>query len=298
MTESAVTVENLVVTVPGITGPVRMVDDISFEIAAGNVLGIVGESGSGKSLTALSLMRLHRSPVRIANGFIRVAGTDVRSLAERDLEAFRGNTIAMIYQNPMSALNPVLTIGNQLVEAIRIHNRLSRRVARNQATDLLAEVGIDRPAERLDSYPFELSGGMLQRVVIAMAMSCSPRVLIADEATTALDVTTQARVLDLLRRLIEQHEMAVLFITHDLAVASEFCDDIQVMYSGRIVERGTARQVFEDPRHPYTLGLLGSLCTLNMELDRPIPTMPRDIAELSRLEPEVDHAVLAEQELR
>jgi ABC-type dipeptide/oligopeptide/nickel transport system ATPase component len=198
----------------------------------------------------------------------------------------------MIYQNPMSALNPVLTVGAQVAEAVRLHSNVSGDAARTVVEGLFASVGIDRPEERFDAYPFELSGGMLQRVVIAMAMSGSPSLLIADEATTALDVTTQATVLDLLRSLIAERQMAMVFITHDLAVASEFCDDILVMFAGRIVERGTAEQIFSNPLHPYTQGLVGSLCTLDMPLDRPITTMPANIRQLSETIPPIDHATL------
>src|ERR1700709_2234942 len=187
-------------------------------------------------------------------------------MSRKRLNSFRGSTTAMIYQNPMSSLNPVLTVGAQVTEAVRLPSKLGRAEARTVVEGLFAGVGIDRPSERYDLYPFEMSGGMLQRVVIAMAMSGNPSLLIADEATTALDVPTQATVLDLLRSLVVSRQMAMVFITHDLAVASEFCDDIQVMFSGRIVERGTAEQIFTNPLHPYTQGLVGSLCTLAMPL--------------------------------
>lgn len=289
---SVVSVRDLVVSIPVTDGERNLVDGISFEVEPGRVLGIVGESGSGKSLTALSLMRLHREPVHVRSGSITVAGQDVLAMSRRQLNGYRGTTAAMIYQNPMSSLNPVSTVGSQVSEAVRLHTKLSRSVARSRVEELFASVGIDRPGERFDAYPFEMSGGMLQRVVIAMAMSGNPSLLIADEATTALDVTTQATVLDLLRTLVDTHEMAMVFITHDLAVASEFCDDIQVMFAGRIVERGTARQIFTNPLHPYTQGLVGSLCTLDMPLDMPITTMPADIRRLSETIAPIDHASL------
>lgn len=287
----AVQVEDLRVSLALSRGRSRhLVDGVGFSVRRGSVLGIVGESGSGKSLTAFSLMRLHRAPLSISSGSIRVGGHDVLALSRRQLDAYRGTGAAMIYQNPMSALNPMATVGSQVAEAIRLHSPVTQAQARQRVEELFEEVGIDRPRERFDAYPFEMSGGMLQRVVIAMAISGEPAVLIADEATTALDVTTQARVLSLLRRLIARHDMAMVFITHDLAVASEFCDEIQVMYAGRIVERGTAAQVFSDPRHPYTRGLIDSLCTLTMPVDRPIRTMPPDIRALAADTPAVDHA--------
>ncbi|MCI0158040.1 ABC transporter ATP-binding protein [Leifsonia shinshuensis] len=288
----AVSVRDLVVSVPTRTGARDLVDGISFDVLPGRVLGIVGESGSGKSLTALSLMRLHRAPVAIRSGSITVAGDDVLAMSRARLNRYRGTSAAMIYQNPMSSLNPVMTVGAQVAEAVRLHSKLGRAAARTAVEELFAAVGIDRPAERYDLYPFEMSGGMLQRVVIAMAMSGSPSLLIADEATTALDVTTQATVLDLLRSLVGERQMAMVFITHDLAVASEFCDDIQVMFAGRIVERGTAEEIFTNPLHPYTQGLVGSLCTLDMPLDRPITTMPADIRLLSETVAPIDHATL------
>ncbi|MFT4280311.1 ABC transporter ATP-binding protein [Microbacterium sp.] len=268
-----VSVRGLRVGIRGRHGDHELVHDVGFDIAPGRVLGLVGESGSGKSLTALSLMRLHAAPVEILGGEVVVDGRDIVALTQRELNAYRGATSAMVYQNPMSALNPVMRVGDQVAEAIRRHSPLSRAAARVRVGELFDEVGIARPVERYDAYPFELSGGMLQRVVIAMAISAGPRLLIADEATTALDVTTQAKVLDLMSALARDRGMSMLFITHDLAVASEFCDDIQVMYAGRTVERGSAAQVFRTPGHPYTRGLVASLCTLDMPLDRPVPTL-------------------------
>jgi oligopeptide/dipeptide ABC transporter ATP-binding protein len=258
--------------------PITPVRDISFDVNAGQRLGLVGESGSGKSLTALALMRLIKAPGRIAGGEVRLAGRDLLQLKEREMAAVRGRQIAMVYQNPLSALNPVRTIGQQLVEAIRLHHDVDRRAARERAIDLLDQVGVPTPAERVDSYPHQFSGGMLQRVVIAMALCCDPELVIADEATTALDVTTQARIIELLLRLVEERGAAILFITHDLGVAAALCQDVQVMYAGRIVERAPVEALFESPQHPYTQGLIDSVPRLDHSADRlvGIPGEPFD----------------------
>jgi len=240
-------------------GTVRAVDGVSLAIPPRGTLGVVGESGSGKSVTALSVMRLIAPPGRIASGHITYAGKDLLALAEPDMRAIRGNRIAMIFQEPMTSLNPVFTVGDQVGEAVRLHQHKSRREARQAAIDMFRLVGIPSPEERVDNYPHQLSGGMRQRVMIAMALACKPDLLIADEPTTALDVTIQAQILDLLRSLQNDMGMSILLITHDLGVVAETCDEVAVMYAGRIVERAETQTLFQAPRHHYTAGLLRSV---------------------------------------
>src|SRR5215468_6982807 len=240
-------------------GEVRSVDDVSFALEQGETLSLVGESGCGKSVTALSIMRLVASPGRIASGSIRYAGRDLLALRPAEMRAIRGNRIAMIFQEPMTSLNPVFTVGDQVAEAVRLHQHRSRREARAVAIDMFGRVGIPRPEERVDAYPHQLSGGMRQRVMIAMALACKPDLLIADEPTTALDVTIQAQILELLESLQRELGMSVLLITHDLGVVAETCDEVIVMYAGRIVERAPTEALFAAPRHHYTAGLLRSV---------------------------------------
>jgi oligopeptide/dipeptide ABC transporter ATP-binding protein len=253
-------------------GEVEPVRGVSFVLRAGQRLGLVGESGSGKSLTALAIMRLARR-ARLA-GSVLLDGTDLLTLSEREMTRVRGGRVAMVYQDPMAALNPVYTIGRQLREALELHTDLRRTDARERAIELLAEVGIERPDRRVDQYPHELSGGMRQRVVIAMAMCARPSVLICDEPTTALDVTTQARVIELLDRLADDHGTAVILITHDLAVAGGFCNEIHVMYGGRIVESAAVESLYRAPVHPYTSALLSAAVDLTLEPGTAIPTIP------------------------
>jgi peptide/nickel transport system ATP-binding protein len=234
----------------------RVVDGVSFEARSGSILGIVGESGSGKSVTALSILRLVEPPGRIVGGQIRLHGRDLLALQAGEMNALRGNQVAMVFQDPMSSLNPVLRIGTQMVEAIRAHSAISRGHARAMACEALARVGIAAPEQRLRAYPHELSGGMRQRVVIAIALLNSPDVLIADEATTALDVTVQAQILDVVRRLARDQGLAVVWITHDVELVAGLADELCVMQSGQIVERGTVDAVLDAPRHPYTQTLL------------------------------------------
>ena len=241
-------------------GVVRAVDGVSFEVDKGKTLGVVGESGCGKSVTALSIMRLlPQPPARIVGGEVRFEGLDLVQLPESSLEDVRGNEIAMIFQDPMTSLNPTLRIGTQVTETMERHLGYSRDQARKRAIELLEVVHIPNAKERLDDYPHRFSGGMRQRVMIAIAISCNPKLLIADEPTTALDVTVQAGVLDLLEELQEEHEMAMIVITHDMGVVAEVADDIVVMYAGQIVERATALDLFDHPEHPYTEALLGAL---------------------------------------
>jgi peptide/nickel transport system ATP-binding protein len=267
-------VRDLAVEFPTPHGAVRPVRGASFTLAPQRRLGLVGESGSGKSLTALSLMRLLPPPGRIAAGQVLLDGVDLAQLTEREMARMRGGRIALVGQDPMSSLNPVHTVGRQIVEAIRTHEDVSRRVARARTIDLLGQVGLPNPKRRFDSYPHQFSGGMRQRVMIAIAISADPKVLIADEPTTALDVTTQARIMDLLSSLVDERELAVVLITHDLALAAGFCDEIQVMYAGRVVERGRPGPLFARPIHPYTEALLDAICSLDQDVEKPMAAIP------------------------
>jgi oligopeptide/dipeptide ABC transporter ATP-binding protein len=246
-------------------GVVRAVDGVSYSLHSGETLGVVGESGCGKSVTALSILRLVSTPPgRIVDGTIRFEGTDLLSLTERQMEDIRGNRISMIFQEPMTSLNPLLTVGRQISEAIALHQDVSRREARDRAIDMLRRVHIPEPESRAHAYPHQLSGGMRQRVMIAMALSCNPKVLIADEPTTALDVTIQAQILDLMRELRDTLGTAIILITHDMGVVAENADRVVVMYAGRKVEEATVDDLFERPAHPYTRGLLGSIPSLDL----------------------------------
>jgi oligopeptide/dipeptide ABC transporter ATP-binding protein len=241
-------------------GVVRAVDGVSYAVRSGEILGVVGESGCGKSVTALSILRLVADPPgRIVGGAVRFAGTNLLDLTEREMEGIRGNDISMIFQEPMTSLNPLLTVGRQIAEAIALHRGLSRREAMGQAIEMLRRVHIPEPAQRAHAYPHQLSGGMRQRVMIAMAISCSPKLLIADEPTTALDVTIQAQILDLMRELQETLGTAIILITHGMGVVAENADRVVVIYAGRKVEEAGAKDLFESPGHPYTKGLLGSI---------------------------------------
>ncbi len=250
-------------------GEIPAVDDVSFSISEGEVLGIVGESGCGKSVTALSTMKLvPYPPGKIVGGEILFKGKDLVPYSEAQMRKIRGNEIGMIFQEPMTSLNPVFTIGRQVSEAIRIHKKVSKEKAREMAIDMIKQVGIARAEEIVDEYPHRLSGGMRQRVMIAMAMSCEPDLLIADEPTTALDVTIQAQILDLMKKLNKEHGTAIMMITHDLGVVAETCDRVIVMYSGKIVEEGDVRSILKNPQHPYTKGLLESLPKVHQQEER------------------------------
>jgi peptide/nickel transport system ATP-binding protein len=250
-------------------GEFHAVDGVSFSIEPGRTLGIVGESGCGKSVTSLSVMGLlPKGQGRISAGSVRFQGTDLATLSPEEMRAMRGNRMAMIFQEPMTSLNPAFTIGDQLIEGIRVHRQCSAEAAREHAIEMLRRVRIPSPERRIDEYPHKLSGGMRQRVMIAMALSCEPQLLIADEPTTALDVTIQAQVLDLMRTLREETGTAIILITHDLGVVAELADEVVVMYSGLIVERAPVARLFAHPQHPYTIGLLGSIPSMHQEQQR------------------------------
>ena len=249
-------------------GVVPAVDRVSFDVAEREILGVVGESGSGKTLSLMAVMGLINDPNAIIEGSIKFRGRELLDLSQRELRTLRGRDIAMIFQDPMTALTPVYTIGWQIAEQIKAHEKIGRRAALTRAADLLAEVNIPNPREALNRYPHQLSGGMRQRAVIAMALSCNPALLIADEPTTALDVTVQAQILDLMRKLRRDHGSAIVFITHDMGVIAEIADRVMVMYAGHVVERGEKREVLANPRHPYTRALLDSIPPLAGERPR------------------------------
>ena len=258
-------------------GVVKAVDGVSFTLERGRTLGIVGESGSGKSVTSMAIMGLHTGKNVQISGEIRLDGEDLVGASPERVRQLRGRKMAMIFQDPLSSLHPYYTVGHQIIEAYRVHNKVSRQVARKRAIDLLGRVGIPQPAVRVDDYPHQFSGGMRQRAMIAMALSCDPGLLIADEPTTALDVTVQAQILDLMMDLQDEFQAAVIIITHDLGVVAEISDQILVMYAGRPVETGPATGVFSQPRHPYTWGLLDSMPRLDgdrVDRLRPIPGTP------------------------
>ena len=276
MSERLLDVEDLKVSFATEEGVVRAVDGVSFELAPGEILAVVGESGSGKSVTAMTLLGLTRSPNARFEGSATYKGRDLIAASDEELQGVRGAEIAMIFQDPMASLNPVMRVGEQIVEQIQAHTGSPDVQARERAVELLEKVGIPRASDRIDSYPFEFSGGMRQRVMIALALSCDPSVLIADEPTTALDVTIQAQILQRMRDLREETGAAIILVTHDLGVVADIADRIAVMYAGRIVEQGTLEEIFYDPRHPYTWGLLGSIT----RVDRPRPERLPAIAGL------------------
>ncbi|MGI5272044.1 ABC transporter ATP-binding protein [Nonomuraea sp. CA-218870] len=265
-------VKDLKIHFPTDDGLVRSVDGLTFSLERGRTLGIVGESGSGKSVTSLGILGLHKGGRARISGEIWLDGEELVSMPAEQVRGLRGKKMAMIFQDPLSSMHPYYTVGHQIVEAYRIHHDVSKQVARKHAVDLLGRVGIPEPTRRVDSYPHEFSGGMRQRAMIAMALSCDPELLIADEPTTALDVTVQAQILDLMRDLQREFNSALIIITHDLGVVAELSDDILVMYAGKCVEYGTADDIFYRPEHPYTWGLLGSMPRLDREpTDRLLP---------------------------
>ncbi len=262
MSDAVLEIESLTASFPTATGRVAVVGGVDLRIDRGEVLALVGESGCGKSVTALSIMRLVPKPGRIDGGGIRVGGVDVRALPLAEMRRLRGGEVSMIFQEPMTSLNPVQTVGAQVVEGIRLHDRVTRAQARGRSEELFTMVGIPDPGQRLDAYPHQLSGGMKQRVMIAMALASRPKLLIADEPTTALDVTIQAQIIDLLRELQRELGMAILLITHDLGIVNELADRVAVMYAGRLVEEGTRFDILARAHHPYTQGLLRSMPAL------------------------------------
>ena len=281
MGDPLLSVRGLTTTFRTESGVFPAVEDLSFDVSPGEVLGIVGESGSGKSVTALSILGLLPDPPgRIASGSIRFDGREIVGLSKKALRSLRGPSIGMIFQEPMTSLNPVFRIGEQIVETIRAHETVSAAEARKRAVALLDRVGIAMAHRRLDDYPHQLSGGMRQRVMIAIALACSPRLLLADEPTTALDVTIQAQLLDLLRDIQRDTGMAVVIITHNMGVIAEFADRVLVMYAGRVAEQGSVDAVFSAPKHPYTLGLLGSTPSLDRDEVR-LTTIPGVLPQLS-----------------
>ena len=264
-------------------GDVCAVDGVSLGVAAGRTLGLVGESGCGKTMTALSILQLMPPGARIAGGQILFDGRDLLELPEKEMRHVRGNVIAMIFQEPMSSLNPVFTVGDQVGEAVRLHQRLGRRAARQKAIEMLQLVEIPEPERRVDEYPHQLSGGMRQRVMIAMALSCHPRLLIADEPTTALDVTIQAQILDLLAGLQRRLAMAMILVTHDLGIVAERTDDVAIMYAARIVEHAPVQALFARPLHPYTRGLLNSIPQVGAARARRLAAIPGLVPDLRHL---------------
>jgi oligopeptide/dipeptide ABC transporter ATP-binding protein len=290
-------VENLRTWFNTEAGVVRAVDGVDFSVDAGRTLGIVGESGSGKSVSALSIMRLVERPGRIQPGSsIVFDGRELTGLDERQLEKIRGADISMVFQEPMTSLNPVYKVGDQIAESVRLHRGASAHAAHQRAIEMLELVGIPEPRRRVDDYPHQLSGGMRQRVMIGMALACEPKLVIADEPTTALDVTIQAQILELMSELRERMGTAIVLITHDLGVVAEMCDDVVVMYAGRVVERGPVEQVFTSPQHPYTEALLQSIPMLGMTQSEPLRVIrgsvpsPLEWPEGCRFRPRCDYA--------
>ena len=287
MADKILEVKQLVTQFKTSQGLVTAVDGVSFDVYKGKSLGIVGESGSGKSTIALSLMRLIEPPTgQIVGGAIQFQGQDLLQLSDRAMQQVRGDRISMIFQEPMTSLNPVFTVGNQITETLLLHQDITSKEAQVRSVELLALVGIPAPEKRVKEYPHQLSGGMRQRVMIAMALACEPAVLIADEPTTALDVTIQAQILDLLQKLQEEQDMGIILITHDLGVVAEMCDEVAVMYCGKIVEQADVRTLFSQPAHPYTQGLLASIPSLDPShagQDHRLPTIEGAVPPLTRL---------------
>jgi oligopeptide/dipeptide ABC transporter ATP-binding protein len=276
-------VDNLVTTFQSAGKTIRAVDDCSFKVTKGKTLGIVGESGSGKSVTSLSIMRLIPNPPgKITSGKIIFEGQNLLELSEEEIRAIRGNKVSMIFQEPMTSLNPVYTIGNQISEVFILHKGATRKQARELSIEMLKQVRISSPEKRIDDYPHQLSGGMRQRVMIAMALACKPHLLIADEPTTALDVTIQSQILALMNQLQEENNMGIILITHDFGVVAQTCDDVAVMYAGRIVEKASSRDIFSNPKHPYTQSLLAAIPKLGEKRDR-LNTIPGVVPSLGNL---------------
>ncbi|MFA6213041.1 MAG: ABC transporter ATP-binding protein [Candidatus Obscuribacterales bacterium] len=273
-------IQNLATAFPTEAGMARAVDDVTLSVDKGKVLGIVGESGCGKSITSLSILRLIPPPGKIVNGQIRLDGKNLLDFTEAQMRGVRGNRIALIPQDPMTSLNPVYTVGAQIMEAVELHQKVSKAEARKKAIDVLDRVRIPEARNRVDDYPHQFSGGMRQRVMIAMALACEPELLIADEPTTALDVTVQAQILDLLREIQKDQGTAIVLITHDLGVVAEMCDTVAVMYAGSVVEYATVEELFKNPKHPYTIGLMNSLPKPGSQRLIPIEGQPPSLVNL------------------
>ncbi|MXQ53530.1 ABC transporter ATP-binding protein [Shimazuella alba] len=264
-------------------GLVHVVDGVNLELKKGEILGIVGESGCGKSVTSLSIMQLLPKGIgKVTSGNISLEGKDILAMSKSELRKMRGSQISMIFQEPMTSLNPVFKVGDQIMEAIRFHMKLSKKEAKSYAIEMLTKVGISRPESVVDEYPHQLSGGMRQRVMIAIAMACEPKILIADEPTTALDVTIQAQILNLMRQLQQEKGTSIMLITHDLGVVAEMCDRVVVMYAGQVVEETDVKSLFKNPKHPYTKGLLASLPQLTSESDR-LNSIPGQVPALDEM---------------
>jgi oligopeptide/dipeptide ABC transporter ATP-binding protein len=282
--EPLLQVRGLVTSFTTRSGVVRAVTGVDFQVARGEILGLVGESGCGKSVTSLSILGLIRKPGQVESGEVVFDGVDLRTLSDDDIRKVRGDRISMIFQQPQSSLNPVIKVGDQIAEVLEIHRGSTRRAARERAVELMQMVGIPDPRRRLDNYPFEMSGGMAQRVMIAMALACEPELLIADEPTTALDVTIQAQILDLMRGLQRETGTAIILITHDLGVVAEMCDRVAVMYAGEIVEQTDVVRLFAEPRHPYTRGLIGAV-PVPGDIRDDLETIPGVVPNLIELPP-------------
>ncbi|MFT8319753.1 MAG: ABC transporter ATP-binding protein [Bacillus sp. (in: firmicutes)] len=281
--ETVLNVKDLKVSFSTDEGYLTAVDGVSFELNKGEVLGVVGESGCGKSVTSLSILRLLDRKKTKIDGDIQFNGQNLLELKERNLRKIRGNSISMVHQNPMSSLNPVYTIGNQLSETIRLHQKVSKSESMQKSIELLRLVGIPSPEEKIHSYPHQLSGGMKQRVMIALALACQPKILIADEPTTALDVTIQSQILELMHKLKEEMDMSVIFITHDLGVVAEFCTKVVVMYLGQVVESADVKSIFKSPLHPYTKGLLKSIPRIDGERNRQLFSIEGAVPSLQEI---------------
>lgn len=280
--ETLLEVKNLKTSFKTLRGNIKAVDGVSFEVKKGEILAIVGESGCGKSVTSQSIMRLYNEKELVSySGEILLEGRDLLSLTEKEMRSVRGNEIAMVFQDALSSLNPVFTIGDQIIEAIRMHQNISKKEAREKAIEMLRLTGIPIPEKRVDSYPHEMSGGMRQRSMIALALSCQPKLLIADEPTTALDVTIQAQIMELITELNKKYGMGIMLITHDLGVVANSCDRVVVMYLGQIVEEGTVDEIFKNPLHPYTQGLIKSVPTTKTDSSEELYTIKGVVPLLS-----------------
>lgn len=278
-------VKNLSISFYNKSGEIQAVRDISYQLKKGEVLGIVGESGSGKSVSSHGILRLTPDTGKVKSGEILFHGADILKMSKKELRELRGNKIAMIFQDPMTCLDPLFTVEYQLNESLKKHTDLDKESRRRRMIELLELVGINQPERRIKQYPYELSGGMRQRIMIAMALSCDPELLIADEPTTALDVTIQAQIIDLLKELKEKLGMAIIFITHDLGVVSDICDKIVVMYAGKIVESGDSRQIFYRKKHPYTEGLLASVPDIESDVNEPLKPIKGNPPDMSHVKP-------------